>query len=146
VASWRDQASAGAQRHLDELLGVTLGFARGQLLEHGEFFPYGAAVTSAAQVEMVAPELTQSDEHPTSADVLAACVETLIARRAGIQAAAVVADVATPEGDAIRVDLEHAEGIALTVLLPYSLSRSGGPPDYGQIRAQAGRAQVWNSG
>jgi hypothetical protein len=43
-------------------------------------------------------------------------------------------------GDAIRVDLEHVDGHALTVLLPYTKGRQ---VDFGRLRAQPGRRQIW---
>lgn len=70
-------------------------------------------------------------------------MEALAEKRERIQAAAIVADVSTPEGDAIRVELEHVEGHALAVLLPYSRKRFGRGVNYGELRAQAGRPQVW---
>jgi hypothetical protein len=48
-------------------------------------------------------------------------------------------------GDPIRVDLEHAEGVALTVLLPYSQVASEGRVEYGQIRGEPVPARIWDA-
>lgn len=143
MTSWRDEASAKAQQQLDELLNVALGFAQQELAKHGEFFPYAAAIGEDGEPELIAARPAEGDEQPSSADVIDSCVEALVEMRERTQAAAVVANVSIPDGDAIRVELEHAEGHALTVLLPYSKKRFGRAIDYGQIQAQAGRPQVW---
>ena len=144
MASWRDSTSAQAQRDLDGLLNVVLAFAQQELRSHGEFFPFGAAIRVDGKVEMIAARPDPDDEHPLASDVIAACSETLTERRGAIRAGAVVVDVRTNEGvDAIRVDLEHAEGLALTVLLPYARKRLHRAVEFGEIRAQAGQRQIW---
>ncbi|HEY7138215.1 MAG TPA: hypothetical protein VIB48_24380, partial [Acidimicrobiia bacterium] len=124
VSSWRATASSQAQNDFDGLVSAVLGFAQQQLGAHGEFFPFAAVVNIDGTTEMVAPDV--DDPQPAAAAMLDACVAALTARRSAIRAAAVVSDVRLrgPEtGDAIRVDLEHVEGHALTVLLPYTKRR-----------------------
>lgn len=73
-----------------------------------------------------------------------ACRTTLAERRDHLRAAAVIADIRLPDGaDAIRVELEHTEGPALTVLLPYSKKRFGKTIDYGQLSAATGTRHIW---
>lgn len=142
---WREVASVQAQADLDGLLDVALGFAQQQLATRGEFFPYAAAVGNSGAAEMIAARPDPDDEQPRSADVIDSCVAALVSKRADIRAGAIVADVRSAElgGDAIQVDLEHAEGHALTVLLPYTKKRLRKTVDYGQMRAQAGRRRIW---
>lgn len=144
MTSWRDHASPQAQNDLDGLLEPALGFAQQQLAQHGEFFPCAIVVRSDGQTEMVAARPDAANDRPASADVIDACRTTLAERRDQLRAAAVIADVRLPDGaDAIRVELEHTEGPALTVLLPYSKKRFGRGVDYGQLRAAAGTRHVW---
>lgn len=144
MASWRDSASPQAQQDLDGLLEPALGFAQQQLDRHGEFFPYAVVVRSDGQIEMVAARPDAANDRPASADVIAACRTTLAERRDQLRAAAVVADVRLPDGsDAVQVELEHTEGPALTIQLPYSKKRFGRGIDYGQLRAAAGTRHVW---
>ena len=144
MTSWRDGTSHQAQSDLDELLSASLGFAQQQLAEHGEFFPYSVVVGADGQTEMIAARPDGTDDRPASADVIASCRTVLTERREELRAAAIIADVRVAElgGDAIRVDLEHAEGPALTVQLPYTRN-SGNTIDYGQLRASRGTRTIW---
>ncbi len=144
MTSWRDTASVQAQADLDCLLNPALGFAQQQLEKHGEFFPYAVVVRADSETEMVASRPDVTDDRPPSADVVTACRTTLAERRDQLRAAAVIADVRLPGGeDAIRVELEHTEGPALTILLPYSKKRFGRGIEYGQLQAAAGTRHVW---
>ena len=143
MTSWRDTTSAEAQEQLDGLLGVALGFAQQQLAKQGEFFPYAAVIDAGGEARMVAARPPGDDENPASADVIATLVAGLRDQRDQLAASAVVADVTIPSGDAIRVELEHAEGQALTTLLPYTKPATGEGVDFGEIQAQAGERQVW---
>jgi hypothetical protein len=144
-SSWRDIASPEAQAELDRLLDVTLDFGWQQLVEHGEFFPFAAAVGTDGAVEMITVHPGAHDDRPASADVVAACLTALRSKRDAIRAGAVASDVrvrAPLANDAIQVDLEHADGHALTVLLPYKKKRRG-KIESGTITAQAGEHRIW---
>ena len=144
MTSWRDDASEQAQADLDGLLNPALGFAQQQLEKQGEFFPYAVVVRADSETEMVAARPDAADDRPQSTDVVTACRKTLAERRDQLRAAAVIADVRLPSGeDAIRVELEHTEGPALTILLPYSRKRFGRGIEYGQLQAAAGTRHVW---
>lgn len=45
--------------------------------------------------------------------------------------------------EAIQVELEHVEGHALTVLLPYTKKRLRRGVDYGPLRAEACTRRIW---
>jgi len=144
AVSWRDTASAEAQQDLDALLNMALGFAQLQLAERGGFFPYAAAIRTDGEPEMIAAQPSQGEgEHPEPADILASCFAALTDKRGHIRAAAVISDVRTAEAtEAIRIDLEHAEGLALAVLLPYARQKDG-KLHYGEIRAGKAQRQIW---
>jgi hypothetical protein len=144
VSSWREGASPRSQQDLDQLLAAVLGFAQQQLSHRGELYPYAAAIGDAGQAEMIAARPNSKDEYPLAADVVRSCRAALVSQRDYIRAGAVVATISLAEGgDAIRVDLEHAEGQALTVLLPYSRHRRHKSIEYGQLRAVVGERRVW---
>jgi hypothetical protein len=144
MPSWRDSTSSQAQDDLDELLNISLGFAQQQLADHGEFYPYAAAIRADGQAEMIPGRARTGSGHPASADVIASCVAQLASRQLEIRAAAITADVRLPDhdGSAIEVALEHAEGQALRVLLPYARNRDG--ITFGSIRASVGSRRIWS--
>lgn len=137
MTSWRESTSQQAQQDLDALLELTLPFAQQQLAEHGEFFPFAAAVGVDG-----APRLIAADpgvgERPASRDVLDQLV-------GGLRAAALVADVRVGESDAARVELEHRDGQAICVLLPYKRRRLRRGVAYGELGAAPGQPRIWSS-
>lgn len=143
MATWRDAASQQAQDDLDGLLGPALGFAQQQLDAHGEFYPYAVVVDADGQQRMVAADT--GTDRPESADLITTLIAALSDDRGNLRAAAIVADVRIAElgSDAIRVTLEHAESVALTVLLPYRTRRFGSGIDYGDLQAAAAAAFIW---
>lgn len=145
MTSWRDHASTRTQHDLDELLGAALGFAQRQLDEHGEFFPFAVAIRADGRTEMIAARPDLANDRPSSDDVISSCLAAVLDKRDEIRAAALISDVHAREllGDAIEVNLEHAEGAALTVLLPYTKRRLRKGTDYGQIRASEGNRRIW---
>lgn len=143
MSSWRDSASEEAQGDLDGLLNATLPFAEQMLAKNGEFYPFGASVTVAGGVAMAAGDPGQG-EHPRSSDVLATLLEGFRDKREALRAVALVADVRVDGGDAVQVELEHRDGHALAVLLPYKKKRFGRGIEYGALQAGPAARQVWS--
>jgi hypothetical protein len=141
--SWRDQFSSAAQDDLDGLVDTVLPFAQQMLAQHGEFFPYGAVVSADGRVEILAAS-RGADQRPGSDEHLRILYSAAQSTSATTRATAFVSDVrldgSTPS-DAIRVELEHRDGLALTVLLPYRRKRR--KVEYGDMSAQTGDRRVW---
>ena len=144
MTSWRETTSQQTQEDLDALLELTLPFAQQQLAEHGEFFPFAAAVGADG-----APRLIAADpglgERPASTDILDQLVGGLREKAGDIRAAALVADVRVGESDAARVELEHRDGQAICVLLPYKRRRLRRGVDYGELGAAPAQPRIWSS-
>lgn len=141
MTSWRDSASQQAQGDLDGLLNMTLPFAQQMLAKHGEFYPFGATVTTGGEARLIAGELGR--EHPASSDVLSLLVERLCQDRGGLRAVAICSNVRLPDSDAVRVDLEHRDGHAMAVLMPYKEKRFGRGIEYDDLRGGTADKQVW---
>ena len=122
MSSWRDSATQQAQDDLDRLVNAALQFAQQMLDQHGEFFPYGIALTADGEMAMVAADSGGSDR-PASSDVLATLLDGFQRDRASLRATATVSDVRLSSSDAIRVELEHRDGHAMAVVLPYTKKR-----------------------
>lgn len=153
---WRETASQQCQDDLDGLLDMTLQFARQMLETHGEFYPFGAAMSTDGQPGYLAADPGEND-HPDKVEVLALMVGGLRDNRALYRAVAMCSDVRLhravdvnssdvllPDSDAVRFELEHQEGVALAVFLPYKKKRFGRGVEYGEFRAVTADRQVWS--
>jgi hypothetical protein len=144
TSSWRATASQEAQDDLDWLLELTLPFAQQQLDEHGEFFPFAAAVAADGTAKLIAAQAL--GEHPASAQVLDQLVGGLLEQAASLRAVALVADVRAGASDAARVELEHRDGHAICVLLPYRKKRLRRGVEYAELTAGPGQQHIWRDG
>ena len=142
VASWRDSASQEAQDDLDGLLNDVLPFAQQQLDKNGAFFPYGMVIGASGYSRMIAADLGNG-EQPACVDVLALLVDGLRRDRDQLRAVALVSDVRTADSDAVRVELEHREGAAMAVLLPYIKKRFRRGVEYGSLAGVTASPIVW---
>ena len=143
MPSWRDTASQQCQDDLDGLLNMTLPFARQMLDKQGEFYPFGAVMSTGGEAGLLGADPDQG-EHPASAAALAAMLAGIRDHRAGYRAAATCCDVRLPDSDAIRVELEHQEGQAIAVLLPYKKKRFCRGVEYGELCGATANRQVWS--
>jgi hypothetical protein len=128
----RENVPESAREEMDELLDMLMGFAVESLEKHGEFYPF-AGVLSGGQGQFVAA--ATGDEHPASTELiemLEAALRTHVAE--GAQAAAIAADVSLDTGDAVRIHVEHVDGDAVDVFLPYAKKRLRGI-DFGELFA-----------
>jgi hypothetical protein len=144
MTSWRASAPQSVQDDLDELLNVVLPFAEDQLGKHGEFFPFGAALSSTGETVLLGADPRLGDR-PLSEDVLRALYEGARADSVDLRAAAFVADVLAGGSDAIRVEVEHRDGPALTVVLPYQRSRLRRRISFGQMSTSGSTPKVWGA-
>lgn len=145
MTSWRNTASVQTQQDFDTLLDAALGFAQKQLISRGEFFPYAVVIDTTGRIESIAARPDTTNERPTSTDVVDSCVAAVVSQRDFTRACSIVTDVRLQDlgSDAIQVDLEHVDGHALTVLLPYTTKRPSDRIEYGQLRALSGQRRVW---
>ncbi|MEP7092341.1 MAG: hypothetical protein ABI776_19730, partial [Nocardioidaceae bacterium] len=119
--SWRDETSRQAQDELDELLDVAVRAAQQHLETAGEFYPFAVSLTAPDDTATLTPEVrTGPREVADVAEVFELCWVALGAGAAAIRAAAVVTNGGGQDGDAIAVALEHREGPAIEVFLPYA--------------------------
>ncbi|WP_243057179.1 hypothetical protein [Nocardioides sp. SR21] len=140
MTSWRDTASASAQEDLDGLLNVVLPLAQELLGKNGQFYPFGASVSADGEAAVTAsdPSLGANPEQ-----VLAGVYDGARATAAENRAAAFVTDVLVNGSDAVQVELEHRDGIALVVVVPYTPGTYKRFPKFGELRVAQGEPKVW---
>jgi hypothetical protein len=138
-SSWRDSASQQCQDDLDGLLNLTLRFAQQMLEKRGEFYPFGAAMSTGGEARLLGGDPCR--------DASTASLPTLLGGlrhdRADFRAVAICSHVRLPDSDAVRVNLEHQEGQAVHFVVPYSNKRLSRGVEYGEPRRGTPFRQVW---
>ena len=145
MASWRDTASEEAQSDLDGLLNTALPAAEQLLEKYGEFFPFGAAVGMNGETKLLASDPGHSDHPSRSDEVLSMLLEGVRKQRNELRAVAICTDVQTADSDAIRIELEHREGTAIAVLVPYKRKHFGHGFEYSVLQAGSASKRVWSN-
>jgi len=137
------QGKAESQQLMDSVLPL----AEQLLSQHGEFFPYGGAMTPSGEIVNVAAY--DGDEHPPSSEVISMLQSAFksAAKSGEYKATALVYDVRVPlpetgeKSDAIAIALDHAAGYSIVVFLPYQLTEQ--KLRFGSIFAQAGERGIF---
>ena len=145
MTSWRDTASASAQADLDGLLNLVLPQAQELLGKNGRFYPFGASVSNDGEASLTASDAGLG-EHPQPAQVLAGVYDAARATAGEIRAAAFVSDVLITGSHAVQVELEHRDGIALVVLVPYKPATLNRVPSFRDMSVAPGEPRVWIAG
>lgn len=150
MTTWRDTTSEHVQSDLDRLLNTVLPFADEMLRKHGEFYPYGAAITREGEEQVFAADPGEVED-PNPSEVLTSLVSGMSAEAHDLRAAALVSDVTSDKTDAIMVHLEHADSMAITVLLPYRFADANidaevdteADVEYDDMAATPAEALIW---
>ena len=132
---------------IQELLNFLLPYAEQMLTQHGEFYPYAAALGSDGELNAVGTDL--DDDSPDVGEVLVALHEGLRERAAEgeIRASGIAADVTLTDPDsgettdAVQVELDHADADAVDIFVPYETEGEG--VKFGELVAAEGRTPVF---
>lgn len=133
---------------LNQLLNALMTYAQQLLNQQGQFLPFAAAIRAGGEVELIGGQAGGDD---TSAqEIRAALLEGLRqgARDGKYRATGLCSDMrvqrggAGPATDAIGVVLEHSDGTALSVYLPYE-RQSPGRVQYGDLYSAAAEIRIF---
>ena len=133
---------------IQEILNFLLPYAEQMLNEHGEFYPYAAALDTEGELNAVDAEV-DDDASPDVGEVLLALHEGLRERAAegAIRATGIAADVTLTDPDsgettdAVQVELDHADADAVDIFVPYETEDEG--IKFGELVAAEGREPVF---
>lgn len=142
--------SQSQKQELEQLLSAAMPFAEQMLKTNGEFYPYGSTMDSQGKISAAGGYTGTA--HPKSTELIDLLKASFRhdAKAGKIVACALVYDIRTiPPGkttktDAIRVDLDHRDGMSLTVVYPYTIA-----PDktfiLGEPFAMKGQGEVFDA-
>ena len=143
TVSWRDGASAETQADVDGLMRAALNLAAQRLTADGGFYPVAATLSRAGElVFLTGPE--SLGDSPTTEEVLESLYAEAPAYAASQRAFAFVADVSDADGrPGVRLEIEHKDGVALVLLVPYTREAAGEPITYGEMHGAVRHMQIW---
>jgi D-arabinose 1-dehydrogenase-like Zn-dependent alcohol dehydrogenase len=119
--SWRENASQQAQDDLESLFAECMDVAFQLLSKNKAFYPF--ALTLSKDGKFAIAGTFNGEEHPLSQDVVSELKAALTMSRNEIKAAAIVDDVKVDRRyDAVRASMEHCEGTAIEIIVPYEMS------------------------
>jgi hypothetical protein len=146
MTNWREGASDEVQDDFDRLAEVTIAAARNFLDEAGDFIPFPMVIKADGELVLIGLEQPVVPSVPDSQNVLDRIVQLFRDRRDSIRALAIGSDVQVPSEatDAIEVRLEHRDGLAITVLVPYQIDSLDDAYLYDEPRVQQGDRQIWD--
>lgn len=136
-----------AQAEAEELVNAVLPHAEGMLIEHGEFFPFGGAMTLDGDIA----ELAVGEEHRDSP--IEAIVDALKEKlRSGAdtnayRATALVFPIqaelpgSSGDCDAVAIALDHQANFSVVLMIPYVLKDGG--VEFGEAVAQQGEQEIF---
>jgi hypothetical protein len=125
---------------LDKAWLAAVTFAEQMLERQGAFYPYAVKLTEAGETEMATVPAGSEDALQTLLDGLAA-------QRATLRVGAVVAAVhlESIQSDAVRVDIEHRDGVALTLVLPYTRKKLRKKVEWGETQSMVVEPRIWSA-
>jgi hypothetical protein len=121
---------AATPAQLQALLGYCTEFAQAMLKDSGDFYPFGATLSSDGDVVAAGGHDGNEKPEPQAIYQLLASAFSTAARAGNISGAALAANVNVPEQyqspskDAIRVHVEAA-GFARFIYIPYEIAKPG---------------------
>lgn len=137
------------QTEAEELVNAVLPHAEGMLAAHGQFFPFGGAMTVNGEIS----ELAVGEEYRDSSVEL--IVKELKSRlRSGAntgtyRATALVFPIhaqlpgVEDDADAVAIALDHRENFSVVLIIPYELA--DGAVTFGEAVAQQGEHEVFGT-
>jgi hypothetical protein len=115
------------RRAANQLLNAAMSYARLILRRYGELGPFGFSIDGEGAVSRETLEIPRLPRDPKQMWKLLAEHMTKLARRGTVQAVAIAVNVSLSEPsaegylDAVDISIEHREGYAVQVTVPYRI-------------------------
>lgn len=150
---WHEGLSEQAIKDVFDLVGAAVPFAQDQLEKNGSLAPYGVTTDHAGEIghHMAYQEPNENDEVDAE-ESLQLMAEGFRQRLESLRGTCVISDVSlTPsngEGvalDALRLHIEHTEGLSMLLLKPYEIDEKSRTVAFGETAVIPTPAQVWSA-
>lgn len=130
---------------LNALLTASLRLAEKHLAGAASFEPFVLVTSPDGRTLAAEIDRSQLQRHPESEEIADAAIAQLRGLAPSVRATALTlnARLAKERSDAIEVRLEHRDGVALLVLVPYRKPKFGGRIEYGDMQTFRGTRDVW---
>lgn len=146
MSEWPGEASDEVQEDFDRLAEVTIAAAQHFLDLNGDFIPFPMAVKADGELALIGLEQPQPPTPPDPNEVIDGIVALFRERSGSVRALAIGADIeiAAEAMDAIEVRLEHRDGFAITVIVPYQMDPLDDSYLYDEPRVTPATPRIWN--
>lgn len=128
------------------MLDAAIRQAKTHLIDSSEFSPFAIVTDGDGRLLAADLDLTSLGKHPGSDEIAAATTAQLRAIAPIVRCIALTVNTRLSERktDAVEVRLEHREGAAMLILLPYRRPRFGGDVDFGDLMMFPAAPDIWS--
>ncbi|GAA3274409.1 hypothetical protein [Paenarthrobacter aurescens] len=149
---WHEGLSEQAIQDVFKLVGAAVPFAQDQLGRNGSLAPYGLTSDLSGEIgHHMAYQDANEDDEVDSAESVQMMTEGFRQKLESLRGTCIISDVRlTPssgEGvalDALRLHIEHTEGLSMLLLKPYEIDEQSQTVAFGETAVIPTPAQVWS--
>ncbi len=150
---WHEGLSEQAIQDVFDLVGAAVPFAQDQLGKNGSLAPYGVTTDLGGEIgQHMAYQDPNDDDEIDSAESVRMMTEGFRHKLESLRGTCIISDVRlTPssgEGvalDALRLHIEHTEGLSMLLLKPYEIDEQSQTVAFGETAVVPTPAQVWSA-
>ncbi|MDI2033235.1 hypothetical protein [Paenarthrobacter nitroguajacolicus] len=148
---WHEGLSEQAIQDVFSLVGVAVPFAQDQLAKNGVLAPYGITTDLEGVVGHSMAYLEPNEDGDVdSAEAVQLMTEGFRKDREGLRGTCILADISIQADDggvvdAVRLHIEHAEGLSMHILKPYELVGEHQAVAFGESAVIPAEARVWSA-
>lgn len=134
-----------AQSDIDRMLAAAIDLAKQHLATSSEFAPFAIVAGIDGRLHAADFDLTSLGKHPGTDVIADATTSHLRALAPNVRGTALTVNTHLNEQktDAVEVRLEHCDGSAVLVFLPYKRPRFGGSIDFADLMVFSAKPSIW---
>ncbi|MFK4640520.1 hypothetical protein [Paenarthrobacter histidinolovorans] len=148
---WHEGLSEQAIQDVFKLVGVAVPFAEDQLSRNGGLAPYGITTDLAGELgHHMAYQEANADGEVDSAESVLMMADGFRNKKDTLRGTCILSDVLVQveDGgavDAVRLHIEHSEGLSMNILKPYEIDGQSRAVVFGDSAVIPADAHVWSA-